>query len=317
LLSTIVAALPAAVALSIWKKTGTGQVPVFSGGGRGGGGNAPGAVAHNTHKYLNIDFHHLSVNLHDLGQTFWSVRLLEFLLLAGTFGLIARARWKGAFVVAWFVTFALIKGTVSYANVYDTSLYRFLLPAWPAWTLIVAGVVFCWPRGNSRRASQHTGEVARLADLRSVNWYTLIGVALVLSVGPFLVITADSAAKPGAIVQENYTGAPIPAVDFGLQARQVGPHAVSFTWKRMATKRAKTTYVIFKAGNNGCDPRYVAIHLCRFRMQFIGSTHGTTFVDTQAVTRRFYRIGLAEGSVVQVDYQSFLLMSKPVSFAPK
>ena len=160
LLGTVVAALPAAVALSIWKKTGTGQVPVLSGSGGGGGGSvaggggggAPGAVAHNSHKYLNIDFHHLSVNVHALGQTFWSVRLLEFLLLAGAFGLIARARWKGAFVVGWFVAFALIKGTVSYANVYDTSLYRFLLPAWPAWTLIVAGAVFLLARRHAPSA---------------------------------------------------------------------------------------------------------------------------------------------------------------------
>jgi hypothetical protein len=52
-------------------------------------------------------------------------------------------------------------------------------------------------------------------------------------------------------------------------------------------------------------------------MQYIGSTHGTSFVDSQTVTRRLYRIGLAEGSVIQVDYQSFLLMSKPVAFAPR
>ena len=60
-----------------------------------------------------------------------------------------------------------------------------------------------------------------------------------------------------------------------------------------------------------------ALRLCRFKMQFIGSTHRTEFVDSQAVTRRLYRVGLAEGSVIQVDYQSFLLMSKPVAFAPK
>jgi hypothetical protein len=324
LLGTVVAALPAAVALSIWKKTGTGQVPVLSGiggggspnGGGGGGHGAPSAVAHNTNKYVNIDFHHLAVNLHALGQTFWSVRLLEFLLLAGAVGLIARVRWKGAFVVAWFVAFALIKGTVSYANVYDTSLYRFLLPAWPAWTLIVAGTVFCWPAGAAVHARHRANDIARATDIRAARWPTVVGVALVLSIGPFLLIAADSAAKPGAIVDENYTGAPIPVVDFGAHAQQIGPHTLRLTWKGMGTKRAKTTYVIFKAGDNGCGAVQEA-YLCRFKMQFIGSTHSTEFVDEQAVTRRFYRVALAEGSVIQVDYQSFLLMSKPLVFAPK
>jgi hypothetical protein len=316
LLGTLIAALPAAVALSTWKKTGTGHVPLFSGGG-GGGSGAPGAVAHNTNKYLNIDFHHLSVNVHDLGQTFWSVRLLEFLLFAGAFGLVARARWKGAFVVGWFVAFALIKGTVTFANVYDTSLYRFLLPAWPAWTLIVAGAIFCWPSGGAARARQRARAIARASDIPSPSWSVVFAVALVLSIGPFLLITADSAAKPGAIIQENYTGAPIPVADFDLKAQQLSLHSVRLTWRNIGTKRAKTTYVIFKAGNDGCDPLYVALPLCRFKMQFIGSTHGREFVDSQAVTRRFYRVGLAEGSVIQVDYQSFLLMSKPLVFAPK
>ena len=307
LLGTTVAALPAAAALSIWKKTGTGQVPVFSGGG-GGGGGSPGAVATNTHKYLNIDFHHLSVNVHDLGQAFWSVRLLEFLLLAGAFGLIVRARWKGAFVVAWFVAFALIKGTVSYSNVYDTSLYRFLLPAWPAWTLIVAGVVFCWPLGSRRNAPSDIPRLTRTPSVRA-----LIGTALVLSLAPLLLVVAVSPAPRGMIVDENYTGAPIPAIDFGLQAHRTGPHTIRLQWRSMTTPRGDTRYAIFKGGTDGCEYPSPGVPLCRFRMQLIGTAGDASFVDTQAVARRLYRVGLVAGSAVQVDNPSLLLVSKPLT----
>ena len=56
------------------------------------------------HRYLNIDCHHLSQNVHALGQVFWSVRLLEFLLLAGAIGLDRHApAGKGLLIVAWFV----------------------------------------------------------------------------------------------------------------------------------------------------------------------------------------------------------------------
>ena len=316
LLGTVIAALPAAVALSIWKKTGTGQVPALSGvggggssgGGGGGGGNAPGAVANNANKYLNIDFHHLSVNVHDLGQAFWSVRLLEFLLVAGAFGLIGRARWKGAFVVAWFVAFALIKGTVSYSNVYDTSLYRFLLPAWPAWTLIGAGVVFCGPTWARRTAARPAPRFTRTPGARA-----LVAVAAVLSLAPLLLVIAISPAKRGSIVDENYTGAPIPAVDFGLRARRTGPHTVRFEWRSMKTDRAQTTYAIFKGADDGCEYGSPDVPLCRFKMQLIGTAHGATFVDTQAVTRRLYRVGLVAGTSVQVDNPSLLLVSKPLT----
>jgi len=315
LAGTVVAAVPAAFALWIWKGLGTGTVPVLAGGGGSGGGAS--TVANNVHKYVNIDFQHLAQNLHDLREVFWSLRLLEFLLVAGAVGLIARARWKGIFVVGWFVAFALIKGTVSYSNVYDASLYRFLLPAWPAWTLIVAGVVFCWPVGTAVRARQRALDLARAGASRVVDRRIVAGAALVLALGPLLVIVADSPAKPGAIIDENYTGAPVPVADFGIHVHQTGAHSVRFTWNAIGTKRAATTYVIFKDATNGCGPMDPVHPLCRFKMQFIGSTHSTEFVDAQAVTRRFYRVGLAIGATIQVDYQSFLLMSKPVAFAPR
>jgi hypothetical protein len=306
LLGTVVVAVPAAVALLVWKELGTGTLPAFSGGGGGGGATA---VVHNAHNYVNINFHQLMLNTHELREVFWSLRLLEFLLVAGSIGLIGRTRWKGAFVVAWFVSFGLIKGTVSYSNVYDTSLYRFLLPAWPAWTVIVAGVVLCWPAARVRRAATNTS--------RGVDWRILAGAALVFALGPFLLIVADSPAKPGAIIDENSVGAPIPVVDFGVQAHQIGTNAVRFTWKSMSTKRAATTYAIFKAADDGCGQLDPAHPLCRFKMQLIGTTHTTGFVDSQAVTRRLYRVGLIAGTTVQVDNPSMLLMSKPISFTPQ
>lgn len=309
----VAAAAPAALALALWKKTGTGAVPAFSGAGGGGGGGgagAPDAVARNTGKYLNIDFHHLSVVVHDLGQAFWSVRLLELLLVAGSFGLIVRARARGAFVVAWFVAFALIKGTVSYANVFDTSLYRFLLPAWPAWTLIVAGVVFCWPAGAAARARWRA---AAPAGTRAPPVRALVAAGLVLSLAPLLLVLVASPTSRGATIQANYTGAPIAAVDFGLRARRTSPHTVRLEWRSMRSPRATTTYAVFKAADDGCDYPSNAVGMCRFRMQFIGSSTSTSFVDTQAVARRMYRVGLVAGPSVQVDNPALLLVSKPLT----
>jgi hypothetical protein len=317
LAATVAGAVPAALALAVWKKTGTGTVPAFSGGGGGGGGGGGSAVAHNAHTYLNIDFHHLNQNVNALGDVFWSVRLLELLLLAGSIGLIARARWKGAFVVGWFVAYGLVKGTVAYSNVFDTSLYRFLLPAWPAWTLICAGVVFCWPSGMSVRRQRRTGDEARSRSIAPAGRPVVIAAAVLLSVLPLAVIVADAPARPGTIVDENYVGAPIPVVDFGLAAQQAGPHSLKLTWDSKKTSRAATTYAIFKAGDRGCGPSTADQHLCRFKMQLIGTTQKRSFVDDQFAARRFYRVGLVEGSTVQVDNPSLLLMSKPVLVAPK
>jgi hypothetical protein len=312
---TIAGAVPAAIALSVWKKTGTGSVPAFSGGGGGGGGG--GAVSGSAHRYVNIDFHHVSQNLHALAEVFWSLRLLEFLLVAGSIGLVARARWKGAFVVGWFAAYALIKGTVSYANVFDSSLYRFLLPAWPAWTLIVAGVVFCWPAGIATRVRRRTEDALRAGTVEPASIPVVAVTAVLLSVAPLVLILADSPARRGTVVQENFVGAPIPVVDFGLRAVRTGPHSVRFTWRSKHTNRATTSYAVFKGADDGCGYPVPNQQLCRFRMQLIGTGRQTTFTDDEAVTRRYYRIGLVEGAKAQVDNPSMLLMSKPIVVAPR
>jgi hypothetical protein len=267
----------------------------------------------NTHHYINIDFHHLAQNAHALSEVVWSMRLLEFLLVAGAVGLISRARWKGAFVVGWFVSFGLIKGTVSYANVYDTSVYRFLLPAWPAWTLIVAGLVYCWPAGESAPPRRRDEDGVRARAIKPAGWRLLAGAAAVLALAPLVVIAADSPAAKGATLQQNYVGAPVPAVDFGLTAKRTGPHTVRLTWRSQRTARTHTTYAIFKAKNDGCD--YPTLVDCRFTMPLIGISHTESFADTQAVARVQYRIGLVSGSTVQVDSPALLLLSKPLVVA--
>jgi hypothetical protein len=81
----------------------------------------------------------------------------------------------------------------------------------------------------------------------------------------------------------------------------------------MKTRRAQTSYAIFKGADDGCIYASPVVPLCRFTMQLIGTAHGASFVDSQAVTRRLYRVGLVAGSTVQVDNPSLLLVSKPLT----
>ena len=312
LAATCVAAVPAAIALAIWKKSGTGSVPALSGGGGGGGkkgGGSTPAVVDNAHRYINIDFHHLAANAHALREIFWSLRVLEFLLVAGTVGLLLRARWRGAFVVAWFALFGLIKGSAPYSNVYDTSLYRFLLPAWPAWVLIVGGVVFCWPTGAAARVRAAAETRARAAATVPVRRELVAGAAVLLAAVPLCTIAAASPAAPGKVVDQNYVGSPVAAVDFGLKDTRTDDHTIRLTW-RPRTTHASTTYVVFKAGDQGCV--FATRTLCRFKMQYIGQTRTPAFVDDQATSHRFYRIGLAIGTRAQRDNPALLLVSTPL-----
>jgi hypothetical protein len=315
--AVLVTMVPALITLTIWKKVGGGEVPLLaqpgSSGGSGGGdpttvpiGGAP--------RYLSIDWHHLSQNSHALGQVFWSVRLLELLFIAGAIGLIARARFRGLLVVGWFVVFGLIKGSVSYSSVYDTSLYRFLLPSWPAWVLIVAGVVFCWPGGPAMRMRQRARDrnpssPTIVLPMRRV----LLVAGLIFAAGPLAFALAARPVGKETIAQMNYTGAPVAIVDFGLRAQRRGAHAIHLEWSRVHTNRATGWYQVFKAKDAGCNYPSLGAADCLFRMQLVYSTRNTSFDDTQASGDVFYRVALAAGGRIDSNTSSYLLLSKPVT----
>ena len=316
LLATLGAMLPALVALTLWKNTGFGYVPLLSlGATREAAGAAPELAS--IHSYVNLNWHHLNQNAHVLGQVFWSLRLLEFLFVAGSFGLIRRAGAKGLMVVLWFAGFVLVKASVPYAGVYDTSVYRFLLPAWPAWILIVAGVVFCWPGGRTWRSSVRAADGEAVRSLRPPHLAVMWAVTVSLALGPLVVAAVASPIPRDSVAQDyaagNFAGSPVPVVDFGLQAERTGASSVRLRWVDHATARARTSYQIFKSRNTGCRHLDRAAPVCFRDMQLIGSARTTEFNDPQATGRFTYRVALASGTRIDPDNPPLLLLSNPVT----
>lgn len=306
---------PALVALTIWKRVGGGQVPLLTPTGQPSGPIGPTTTVHvgGASRYLGIDWHHLAQNTHALGQVFWSVRLLEFLFVAGAIGLISRARLRGLVVIGWFVVFGLIKGTVSYSTVYDTSLYRFLLPAWPAWVLIVASVVFCWPRGRAVRERERDLDREHDPPKALPMKRLLIVAAIVFAAGPLALASAVRPIGKDTIAQMNYTGAPVAIVNFGLQATQTAAHDVHLDWSAVRTKRASGWYQVFKAKNDGCLYPPLGAKDCLFTMQLVYSTRKSAFDDAQASGHVVYRVALAAGGRIDSNTSSYLLLSKPAA----
>lgn len=335
LLAAGAAMAPSLGALALWKQKGrnllfapTGPTgpPLPAPGAHGGpppGGLPQGGLVGNIEtavqrvidipgKYVNFDWHQLGQNLRALQEVFWSVRVLEFLLAAGVIALVAVGRRRGAFVVAWFLAIALVKGTASQASVFDTSLYRYLLPAWPAWVLIVAGVVFLWPRSAEKlgRASVPAGSSERPARPPIA---LLVGSLLVLGLIPMALVLAASRAPAGAIAQMQ-SGALVPIVDLRVTAKQTGPHSVSLTWRDLKTGNASWVYRVFSGPDNGCNLTSGGTPMCEFRMAktwWVPRAESTVDAKPGRVT---YRVALAADWRFDPNSQSdLLLLSRPVT----
>lgn len=324
-----VAMVPGLLAQLVWKRTGTGGVPLLR--GTGGGSVSPGGVpsggagrpapahaglltrlADNVHNYINLDWAHLGFNWHVIAWVFWSYRLLELGLVAGLLGLFLRHRARALFVAAWFLLFVLIKASAPWSNVTDTSTYRFLLPAWPAWILIVAGLVFCAPLGTRARERQRSeDDIARRA-LVPVGRRVLVVAAVLLGVVPLAVAAAASPVRP-EVVGRVGLGAPVALQSFSLRVRQVGPHHVRLTWAPVGSRRVDFAYRVFKGPTDGCTYPIPGPPVCVMELSPIATLRATSLDDTQAVGHNVYRVAVAPEIRLDPNTQGYLLLSTPVS----
>ncbi|HEY8646470.1 MAG TPA: hypothetical protein VIL77_11380 [Gaiellaceae bacterium] len=319
---------PSIAALALWKQkgrdllfspTGPSGTPSPSGGG-GHAGGLFGHVDNAVHRlldipgaYLSFDWHHMGQNLRALQEVFWSVRLLEFLLVAGVIALLVRGRRRGLFVVAWFLAIALVKGASSQASVFDTSLYRYLLPAWPAWVLIVASVVFFWPRGAEARKRSTVPRASPQAPSRPSNGL-LVGSLLVLGLIP-LTLTLAATRTPAGTIAQMVSGALVPIVDFRLTAKQTGPHSVALTWRGLKTGQTASVYRVFSGPNDGCHVTNEGTPRCLFHMPKMWWTERAVATASDAKPGRVtYRVALAADWRFDANSEADLvLLSKPVT----
>ena len=320
-----VSVIPALIALTVWKRTGSGTIAILPPSTGGGGPARPGEprpshlvqlyhrAVSGFHHYVNFDWHHLDANVHDLREVFWSLRLLEFVLVAGTIALIVRGRWKGLLVVGWFVAFALVKATSLQATVASTSLYRYLLPAWPAWVLLVAGLALLWPRGERTRAEVGLADAARARSSAPPPRALLVAAAVVLAAGPLVLSVAASPIAARTVAQQDFTGAPIAVVDFGLTAKRTSSSTVRLRWKALRTGRARYAYRIFRDTGDGCATLGDGAPVCRYSSTAIAETDVPTFTDTSAVGRLVYRVALVAGWSLEQTASNAQLLSKPVT----
>lgn len=94
-------------------------------------------------------------------EYFWSQRLVQWLPIAGAIGLARRSPAAATFLGVGFVVFAVVQSARADAAVLDASLFRLLLPGFPAFVLLFAAVPLLVPTLAAR-----LGDSARPLPLR-------------------------------------------------------------------------------------------------------------------------------------------------------
>ena len=289
--------VPPAMTLALWKLRSSHHIPLLA---------APYDELHtaavatlplavNFHRLINLDWTHLGDELANLRRYFAVGRVVEWSCVAGLFGLGRRSPGAAVLAGGWLGTFIVVKGTWDSATLETGSLLRIMIPAFPAFVLLVAALPLLWP-GLPQRLRPPAARPAAPMSRRTLQ--ALVAAVLVTAVVPFAAIAAAAPEKgpsPHA-VEIGYTNGPSATdLKIGLTARARG-NAVVLGWNAQHPAGGPVFYHVFRgpadAADYQCDAK-TYVQRCYLSLTDLGPTRATTFVDRPAPGRWAYRIGVA------------------------
>jgi hypothetical protein len=302
---------PALLTVALWKYRGLGQLaaapaePMPLAGGVGGLG----------HRLYNSDlnsWNHLHQVLIGLREHFWAARVIEWLPLAGIVALAIRSLRGLLLIGTWFAAYLLLKGTYIPASIDDASIFRILMPGYPAYVVLAASVVLLVPGVRVRPGPAPL----RLAGRRLT--VALAGAVTVFAVAPLAVVAAvpplhdggrRAAGQPVVLVPVDQAVAP--------RARADGDE-VRLSWQPTSSRAAAVFYRILRAsgpaGGLFCAGRLNgAADNCQFSAESPGTARKASFVDRPGPGTWTYRVGVAANWLNDVGFGDITVLSPPVT----
>lgn len=318
---------PPLLLLAFWKYRGYGALPAFAHSQDDGHRVALG-ITSPFHKYTGDNsWLQLKNNLRQVREDFWSDRLMEFAALAGMVALFIRTRRGGIFVTSWFLVFLLLKGTYFNSRVEDATFWRLLLPAYPAYVLLVAAVPLLLP-GVRLRPAHAAAIVSRRIRLATVG----IAVAIFF-VFPVALVAAATPIHHGNEKALEIAATLVPVSNTLLTSATLEPNGVLLQWRTPSPRSGRVFFRVFRTPSTGglectphgdcgpaptdtwCRDHTNAPDRCTYSpsAQTIGETRQGAWLDRPAPGHWTYRIGLAANWLDDPSQGDVYVLSPPAT----
>ena len=296
--------IPSLLLLALWKQRGLGSVPAFA---LEETRVAVGAFVSTSalDKYIYLDWDSFHRNMSSLREYAYSARVLQWIPFAGAFAVARRSLPLGGLLAGWFGAFMLLKGTAPQATVDSGSLFRHLMPAYPAYFLLFASLPLLVP-GVVRRIKKG----ALPPPPRPLGRRTLVVVGVLLVAVPLVAIVAPqpiSTRAPEAISINTI----LTPVDDAIRVT-ITPDGArrTVTWTHPDFGSTKVFYKVYRTGFEG-DVECGATRSpeCILKMITLDTTRTASYVDLSPPEDARYRIGIgtnwqndsAGGDVISVS----------------
>lgn len=309
---------PAVVTLALWKYRGLGTLPLFHAAGATrlalGANDQIVASLNPFHKYVQLNWSHLQDNLLGIKEHFWSMRVVEWLVLAGLVGLARRSLVSLLLVGGWFAAFVVTKATYGNAGINDASVFRIMMPSFPAFVLMLAALVYLWPR--HARATREQAPTRRTTLPPRARLALLAAGAVVFALSPLVVIGAAAPLRgPKPLGYE--ADVLLRPVDPSLRLTATrNGDAVRLSWDPAQPGMTKVFYRIWRSGaptgGATCTPVPGGSDNCVIAMDDLGAHAGGAWVDRPGKGTWTYRLGLAANWLDSPDYGDVYSIGPPV-----
>jgi hypothetical protein len=208
---------------------------------------------------------------------------------------------KALFFGTWLAAYLVVKGASPVASVEAGSFWRLLMPAFPAYCVLMASIPLLWPRTGVRLPDRFPHASRRL-------------IPVVVPAAIFLIVplAAVAAARP---LRDDHSAAEIGLenlfvpIDRNLGVRvESGGGGVVVRWRRVRGDRARVFYAVYRSPARAvigkgsellpvidgvfCDRAKEGASRCSLEMPRIATTRRTWFDEGPPPGRWTYRIGV-------------------------
>lgn len=316
--------VPALVVLAVWKQRGLGEMPLFALDTvqlAAGAASLPrlassplGSVL--AVSYVDVDWGRIDQNLVTLREYFWNTRLLHVLPFIGLVALGRRSLPAAGLIGGWFAAYFVVKGASAQATVDSGSFFRLLMPALPAYFLLVAAVPLLVP-GLGRRLVR-AGAALRPRPA-AVGRRTVLAALLGLGLIPLLLLAVLPRLSPGDAVKYFQNNTYVPQTNaLDLQAQALPDGTVSLDWSSSGTGGLPVFYRVMRAPVDLVDCRPVSGGTtdCVLRVAEVtdlGHARDPAWKDRPGPGTWWYAVGLMANWLDDETKGDVLLVSRAVS----
>jgi hypothetical protein len=314
------AIVPALLVLLLWKVRGLGEIPAFAlDQARLAAGSAPPVAALQLDRYFDLDFEHWREQMGQLREFFWSARLAQWAPVAGLLAVLRVRRGPiAALLGGWLAAFLVVKGFSTRATIESGSFWRLLMPAWPAYLLLLASIPLLVPT-----LARRLGDRLQAPPSSNVSLRWIVAVALGTVVVPAVAIAASTPLgqdQTKTVVQDFESGNILTPIDDGVALRVEATTAGRrLTWTGGGPWYADVFYRVYRTDDarpdTGCFVSGGVAVYCVLRGQPIASTRDLTYLDASAPPTATYRIGVGTNWIDDPDEGDVFAFSLPVAAA--